>query len=757
IYADKFGEYTYSGQLESGTGLEGYYAYLEINTNSAPTAESVAIVNPEFAKVGQTLTGSYNYIDEDNDQQGTSTFRWLKSRTEFGTYSPIIGATSSNYTVQPSDADSYLKFEVTPVAASGTSPGIPVLSDASYKVTEAALADITPMAQTFYESSIADGTLGNVYIYAELTNAAFVTGTISGITMTGLPAGLSVGTITRISPTKIKIEFSGASTVHEYNASVLDPNEVKVTIPSAKLVGVANDLESANGFYIQFSNNAPTNLTTDDSDYNSVTISWDAPAGLNGSGTALQYYQVYRNDSYLEQVSHVLSKGAYTYTDTGLSTGVANTYKIQAIYNNDGSPFTNLISATPLGFTAFSIGEAEGIIDHETKSVTVTLDSGTILTNLVASFTAPNTNTTVKIGETTQSSGVTANDFRSPITYTHSSIDGSSTTYTVSVQTVLSAPEVIQTGLNETSSSFTAKWGAVESSIAYMLDVATDSGFTTFVSGYQDLNVGSGTSRVVNGLSSSSTYYFRVRAIADDPAMNSENSATATVNTSATGAGTGGTEIVNSETTTINVGSFDTGEFGTVTPSVTVTPSAFVSGANNSIEINMGHGTSPEGLIIGLSFDNPSIGNATFTISYAGLSYDPTEVYFRIVGGDLVIPSASSIDAENDIISITISGLSKEAKAAYELQIVSNDATGQTLPIVLSSFTANVLVQGKVRLNWTTQSESGMMGFHILRNTTDVLADAIIVSPLIEATNTSNLATYSFTDKEIPGNDTYHF
>ena len=46
----------------------------------------------------------------------------------------------------------------------------------------------------------------------------------------------------------------------------------------------------------------------------------------------------------------------------------------------------------------------------------------------------------------------------------------------------------------------------------YYLDVATDSGFTSIVSGYNNLDVGNNLSSVVTGLSQATTCYYRVRA-----------------------------------------------------------------------------------------------------------------------------------------------------------------------------------------------------------------------------------------------------
>lgn len=65
-----------------------------------------------------------------------------------------------------------------------------------------------------------------------------------------------------------------------------------------------------------------------------------------------------------------------------------------------------------------------------------------------------------------------------------------------------------------TSTGFTTNWSAASGTVTgYLLDVATDSGFTSLVSGFNALSVGNVVTYAVTGLSSSTAYYYRVRAI----------------------------------------------------------------------------------------------------------------------------------------------------------------------------------------------------------------------------------------------------
>jgi len=73
-----------------------------------------------------------------------------------------------------------------------------------------------------------------------------------------------------------------------------------------------------------------------------------------------------------------------------------------------------------------------------------------------------------------------------------------------------------------------------------------------------------------------------------------------------------------------------------------------------------------------------------------------------------------------------------------------------TLPVGLSSFTAVVSADNQVVINWTTQSETNVLGFRIYRSNTFAIDDAVqITTQPIAAHNTSLTTNYSFTDATI--------
>ncbi len=99
---------------------------------------------------------------------------------------------------------------------------------------------------------------------------------------------------------------------------------------------------------------------------------------------------------------------------------------------------------------------------------------------------------------------------------------------TIAVATIPPAPTT-NTPTGITSSGFTANWNAANGATGYRLDVATNSTFTSFVSGFQNLDVSNVLSAPVTGLLASKTYFYRLRAY--DASGTSANSTTNSVKT----------------------------------------------------------------------------------------------------------------------------------------------------------------------------------------------------------------------------------
>jgi Metallo-peptidase family M12/Fibronectin type III domain len=109
--------------------------------------------------------------------------------------------------------------------------------------------------------------------------------------------------------------------------------------------------------------------------------------------------------------------------------------------------------------------------------------------------------------------------------YNGSSTSTNSTT--IHVVTVPPAP-VANAATSVTSSSFTANWSTTSGASGYRLDVSTNSSFSSFVSGLNNLDVGNVLSRSVTGLVAGTSYFYRVRAYNGSGTSGNSSSTTAT-------------------------------------------------------------------------------------------------------------------------------------------------------------------------------------------------------------------------------------
>ncbi|MCB5247067.1 MAG: T9SS type A sorting domain-containing protein [Candidatus Cloacimonetes bacterium] len=84
--------------------------------------------------------------------------------------------------------------------------------------------------------------------------------------------------------------------------------------------------------------------------------------------------------------------------------------------------------------------------------------------------------------------------------------------------------------------------------------------------------------------------------------------------------------------------------------------------------------------------------------------------------------------------------------------------TEPNVPVVLSSFTAGLNAENLAVLNWSTASESDLIGFRVFGSPTQELDSAYNLTPvLIPAQNSSSGADYSFTAAEFDAPGTYWF
>jgi hypothetical protein len=136
--------------------VEVWYNDQDPNIPAPPVAYDLSIQGN--LSVGETLTGSYSYLDINGDLEGTSLYKWLRadSVTQV-TPDTISGALAVNYLLTSDDAGKYLAFMVTPVAVSGTLlTGLPVVKWTDSKVYGVGFKETNRDPVRFYPNPVND-------------------------------------------------------------------------------------------------------------------------------------------------------------------------------------------------------------------------------------------------------------------------------------------------------------------------------------------------------------------------------------------------------------------------------------------------------------------------------------------------------------------------------------------------------------------------------------------------------------------------
>ena len=188
--------------------------------------------------------------------------------------------------------------------------------------------------------------------------------------------------------------------------------------------------------------------------------------------------------------------GVATVDGTGLVTGISAGSATITYTNTNGCANTALVTINALPTITGTLSACTGNTTQLTGSGTAAITNPWVSSNTaVATINSTGLVTGVSAGSTT-------------ITYTTS--NGCAITASVTITTT--AIPTIGAGTAITNSSFTANWSAASGATGYYLDVSTSNTFATFLTGYNGLSVGNVTTYSISGLTSGTTYYYRVRA-----------------------------------------------------------------------------------------------------------------------------------------------------------------------------------------------------------------------------------------------------
>jgi phosphodiesterase/alkaline phosphatase D-like protein len=254
---------------------------------------------------------------------------------------------------------------------------------------------------------------------------------------------------------------------------------------------------------------AATNVTT-----TSFTANWSSVSGttsylldVSTSSTFSTFLTGYQNLNLGTVISRSVS---------GLSAGKTYYYRVRTLSSAGTSGNSNVISVTtvpaaPTASAATNVTNS-GFTAHwssVTGATSYLLDVSTSST--FSTFVTGYQNLGVGNVISRSVSGLSAGRTYYYRVRAHTSGGTSVNSNVISVATVPAAPAA-SAATNITSSGFTAHWSSVTGATSYRLDVSTSSTFSTFLTGYQNLNVGNVISRSVTGLITKTTYFYRVRA-----------------------------------------------------------------------------------------------------------------------------------------------------------------------------------------------------------------------------------------------------
>jgi 6-phosphogluconolactonase (cycloisomerase 2 family) len=343
--------------------------------------------------------------------------------------------------------------------------------------------------------------------------------------------------------------------------------------------------------------------------------------------------------------------------------GSTRTYTVTVLVSGASSKFIN----------DYSFGNIIGVISNQ--DIIITVPFGTNVTALIASFTTTGVNVTV--GDMTQTSTATPNDFTNQVTYTVYAADGSTATYTVTVIVSSSTAKAI------TSFAFGTTAGVItDHNIAITMPFGTD------VTDLTAIFTTTGTSVSVNGTPQSS--------------------------------GSAHNDFTNPVIYTVTAADGSTAEY-VVTVSVAASSakaitSFILAGAtgvitNFNIAVTVPFGTNPAALV------------ATFTTTGASVMVNGVTQFSGTTTNNFSSPVTYTVVAadgsiQNYVVTVTVAASSAKAITSFILANESGIITGTNITVTvphstnLSSLVATFSTTGISVFVGSTQQVSGSISAH---------------------------------------------
>ncbi len=274
------------------------------------------------------------------------------------------------------------------------------------------------------------------------------------------------------------------------------------------------------GVFFQATPSPPVAVAASNITQTSFDANWNASSGATG-----YYLDVATDSMFSSMVSGYdnLDVGnVTTYQVTGLTANTDYYYRVRA-YNSYGtSGNSNIINTTTLAYApAAPVATAATNITQTSFDANWGAVSGadgyyldvatdSLFTSMVSGYDNLNTGNVT----TYNVSGLTSNTvyYYRVRAYNNGGTSGNSNVINLTTLPDIPPAPNATAATNITQTSFDANWDASTGADGYYLDVATDDQFTSFVNGYENLNVGNVTTYPVTGLNDNTDYYYRVRA-----------------------------------------------------------------------------------------------------------------------------------------------------------------------------------------------------------------------------------------------------
>ncbi len=166
------------------------------------------------------------------------------------------------------------------------------------------------------------------------------------------------------------------------------------------------------------------------------------------------------------------------------------------------------------------------------------------------------------------------------------------------------------------------------------------------------------------------------------------------------------------------------------------------------------------GTYVKFTFENPSVLSAggTFTLQ---MIHDSIQIWFKTSATWSIIPleyiDGPHVPNYSYVIDVT-DMFGGEGLRNDSIEFVGDNGV-ETLPVELSSFTASITLDTFVKLDWTSETETNMLGYNIYRNFYNGISEAVkINTSIIPAYNKSTTQHYSFVDNTVMNDiNTYYY